>query len=264
MTSFYDKPWQKPYLTPSLAKVMLDKTPYHAWLACPYYNEPQPQSSDAMNEGRVVDCLVLGGDPGVTVIDVDGYRTKEARALRDAAVNPMKITDYERCLESAEAVQFDILSADGIAARGLSIGTTKQRIFWPSAGVDCSTEPDIAVDDCILDLKRTKVAPTAANWQRHASSMGYHIQAAACLEGTGATKFGWIVVEADPPHCVVVHWASDLFIKVGQRDWSYAKQIWANCVATGHFPAYESGEIDPTGWLVGEDGDEITFTEDAE
>lgn len=261
MTSFYSKPWSKPYLTPSLAKVLLDKSPYHAKLACPYYTKPEPQSSDAMNEGRVVDCLVLGGCPDVTVIDVERYSTKESRALRDAAVNPMKIADYDRCVTAADTVVEQIKRQCLNAADALAHGAIKKRLFWENNGVDCSTEPDVWCDNTVYDLKRTKVVPTVSNWQRHASSMGYHIQAAATLEATGATKFGWIVVEADPPHCVVVHWASDLFIKTGQRDWNYAKQIWSNCVASDHFPAYESGEIDPAGWLVSEEGDDITFTE---
>lgn len=261
--SFYNEKWSKPYLTPSLAVTLLKKTPYHAWLNCPYYNEPKQDSTDAMNEGRVVDCLVLGGDPGVTVLDVDDYRTKEAKALRDAATNPMKIADYERCVSAADIVVEQIKRQCLEAADALADGYIKNRLYWNDAQGDCSTEPDVWFDREVYDLKRTKVAPTEHGWRRHASSMYYHVQAAACLEGTGATKFGWIVVEADPPHCVVVHWADDAFIKVGQRDWGCAKQIWANCVETDHFPAYESGIISPMPYLLGDD-DEIVFTEEAE
>jgi hypothetical protein len=112
--------------------------------------------------------------------------------------------------------------------------------------------------DIVFDLKRTAIAPTVENWQRHASSMRYHIQAAAGLEATGAREFKWIVIE-ESTGLVIVHRASDLFIQIGHRDWNYAKQIWKNCVESDYFPAYESGEIDPQMWLIGEGYDEENF-----
>lgn len=263
MTSFYRQKWDKPYLTPSIAKTLLTKTPYHARLQCPYYGLTEDMPTNAMNEGRIVDCLVLGGDPGVTVLDYDEFRTKEARAARDAAVNPIKRADYDRCYTAANDV-IDQISMNNHAAyeamRGM--GDIKKRLFWESEGVPCSAEPDIVNGHRVFDLKRTRIAPTMDNWARHVSRESMHIQVAATLEATGASKFSWICVEADPPHCVVVHPASPLMIQVGRRDWEYAKATWKNCVESDYFPAYESGEIDPTSWLVGERMDEENYAED--
>ena len=265
--NFYRQKWDRPYLTPSIAVTLLEKTPHHAKLECPFYGPVQREPSDAMIEGSIVDGLVLGRGPDVTVIYVDSYSTKHAQALRDgtkeAGRMPIKVADWRRCKQAAEDLTRQIKHQSPAAALALSCGTKKKRIFWESRGVYCSTEPDIYnfQVDGVFDLKRTKIVPTERNWRRHVGTMNYHIQAAAALEGTGADMFGWIVVEASQPHCAVVHLATPELIRIGQRDWDCAKDIWANCVETGVFPAYESGEIDPMPYLLGDD-DEIKFTEE--
>ncbi len=270
MTNFYDTKWDRPYLTPSLAVTLLTKSAYHAQQQCPFYVEPDPTATQAMKEGAIVDCLVLGGDPGVTVLDVDNYQTKAAKKLRDESVNPIKRKDYDRCRAAAQEIYRHLYDFHNIAARAITAAyredMIKRRLFWHgtrnSQAVHYSTEPDVVVPgDCVLDLKRTRVAPTGRNWQRHCASMYYHVQAAAHLEATGCKRFGWIVVEADPPHAVVVHWANDEFLKLGRRDWSTAQQIWYDCVYSGDFPSYESEDIGPMPWQIDDLGEQMQFTE---
>ncbi len=263
MSEFYCQKWPHPYLTPSIARTLVGKTPRHAQLQCPYFGPVEQKPSAAMTEGSIVDALVLGGDPGCTVLDFENYRTKEAREIRDASSNPILIADYERCQNAAVRVKKSIKTSSEIAVHALELGRIKKRLFWQSASVHCSTEPDVHCADIVLDLKRTKVAPTVANWERHAYTMRYGLQVAATLEATKAKRFGWLIIEADPPHLSVVHWASDAFIKVARDDWKLAVDTWRNCIECNHFPGYESGIIEPMAWQLG-DGDEITFTEDAE
>ena len=250
--SFYQQTWEHPHLTPSIARTLAEKTPRHAQLECPYFGPVKRKPSAAMNEGSIV-----GGDPGVTVLDYEKYNTNEARAARDAAVNPIKRADYERCEYAADAV---LESLQDDARKMLVRGVKKERLFWESNGVYCSAEPDIHDGDVVLDLKRTKIVPHVANWERHAYKMRYGLQVAATLEATGADKFGWIIIEADWPHLSVVHWASPVFIKVARDDWKLAKDTWANCLECNYFHGYESGVIEPMTWQLADD-DAMTFTD---
>lgn len=266
MSEFYSQPWDRPFLTPSIARVLMEKTPFHARRACPFYSPERPTATAAMNEGSIVDGLVLGAGPRVTVIHTERFSKNVVKEFRDNAEAAGKIAiksaDWARCKRAAGMAQAEFGFKDKVAFIALKNGAIKHRLCWESNGVWCSTEPDIHHGDLVLDLKRTKVIPTVESWQRHVAKMGMNLQVAAVLEATGAKRFGWLIVEADPPHCVVVHYADDAFIKVARQDWKFARDTWANCVASNHFPAYEGGMIGPMPWQL-DDGDDLIFTEDA-
>ena len=264
--NFYETKWDRPWLTPSIANVLLRKTPYHARMACPYYGHERTPPTPAMIEGSVVDSLVLGGRLPIVTMRTKSWNTnaiKESKRNAEMFGNiVLKQADYDRCADAAREIKEKMPPE----AKFYLAGTIKRRIFWKSGRkrVECSTEPDIHHGDTVLDLKRTRIVPTGHNWRRHASNMGYHIQAAAVLEATKAKRFGWVIVEADPPHLSVVHWATPAFLEVGKRDWHLARDIWHDCVTSGEFPAYVSEDIDPAPWLISDEGDDMIFTEETE
>lgn len=265
MNSFYNEKWDRPYLTPSIAKILIGKTPTHARAHCPFYGvEDKPAATAAMNEGTIVDQILLGGSADIVLIDAPDYRTKAAKEQRDEALAcgqiPVLVDAYDRLARAAEEV---MIKSTPFVREAIEGGDIKTRIFWESNGIACSTEPDIIYHDAVIDLKHTRICPTADAWRRHVSSMGYHIQAYAHLEATGSDRFGWLVVEALPPHSVVVHWASPALLAIGQRDWQAACRLWKACIDTGDFWGPQTGDIDPEDWLAG-DPHQIEFTEDAE
>ena len=203
-----------------------------------------------------MDTLVLGGDPGVTVMHFDNYTTKAAKEARDAAENPILLKNYNRCVDAAGSIR-DQLPDD--VSEMLMKGEIKQRLF---DGLK-TTEPDIVYRDAVLDLKRSKVTPTDYKWQRHAHKMRYDLAVGAAIEMTGANRYGWLVVEADWPHCAVVHWATDSYIRTAVDTWRMACDRWFECVITNEFPAYESGEIDLYSWQLDDGSEGFTFTEDS-
>lgn len=265
MSGFYSQPWGRPWLTPSIARVLMTQTPMHARAHCPYYGAgDRPPTSAAMDEGAVVDELVLGGTEKIAIVDAPDWRTKAARQQRDDAVAagriPVLVDSYDRMVSAAGQIR---LRAPDRAIDALGGGTIKQRLYWERNGVHCSTEPDIVHGGAVIDLKRTRICPTPDAWRRHVCRMAMHIQAAAHLEATSAERFGWLVVEASPPHSVVLHWAGKSLIEVGRRDWERAREAWRRCVADDDWPGPEGGEIEAEDWLVAADP-EITFSEEAD
>jgi len=268
--SFYNESWDKPYLTPSIAKVLDDKSPLHAKAECPYFGEKARKQTAAMTEGDIVDRLVFGDAMPETLVvsPFDEFRTKEAKAWRDdmeaAGMTIIKEAAFNRCKEAADAVYAQAVSAHPSAAKALKEGKIKERVTWQDeSGLWLSTEPDIYLpsERVVFDLKRTSIAANEANWRRHVSSMNLAIQVSATLEATGATNFGWLVIESAPPHCAVVHWASPELIDHGKRKWSRAKTIWAQCLEVDEWPGYQSGTIDPMPWDL-PDSDGIIFDGD--
>lgn len=244
---FYRQRWPKPWLTPSLARTLLGKSPYHAQRECPFYGGDPTPPTPAMIDGYVLDLLVLGGDvAGIEVVDADSWRPAAARHARDDAFASGLIPITRGAFTALEGAAGEIsrqIPADVLR------GTIKKRVFWGDAPA-CSTEPDVVCGAAVYDLKLTRVTPTADNWRRHVSRMSYDLQAAATVEATGAERFAWIVAEAQAPHCVVIHWASEQFMEHARRRWADAKSIWNYYVtherwANEDWPGYVSGEIDP-------------------
>lgn len=262
--NFYSRKWDRPYLTPSLARALLAKSPAHARLGCPYFPEYTPrQPTAAMIEGTVVDEMLIGDPSRIVVVDAQDWRTKAAKDQRDAAIAAGKIPVLPetagRCAMLVDRLR-DALERNGVDR---SVAALKRRLFWRSENVECSGEPDIVdhgyAPPMIIDIKTTTICPTADNWARHAAGMGYDIQAAAYCEAVGAIGFAWLVIETAPPYSVVMHQASGALLRVGRRQWDAAKELWAQCLAVGDFPGPEDGIIDPAPWQT---SDEITFTEE--
>ena len=261
--NFYSRKWDKPYLTPSLARTLLAKSPAHARIECPYFFDYTPREpSAAMIEGTIVDEMLIG-DPGrIVVVDAPDWRTKAAKEQRDEATAAGKIPALpetaERCAMLAARLR-DALERNGV---DIAVAALKRRLFWRSGNVECSGEPDIVdhgyAPPMIIDIKTTTICPTSVNWTRHTASMGYDIQAAAYCEAVDAKGFAWLVIETEPPYSVVMHVASSALLRVGQRQWDDAKKLWAECLANNDFPGPEGGIIDPAPWQT---SDEITFTE---
>lgn len=263
--NFYATPWDKPYLTPSIAGVLLTKSPAHARLACPYFKEYAPKAATpAMQFGTLVDELVLGNAERVYVIDAPDYKTKAARADRFAALEagdiPALMPDYERAVTIAAYID------QKLTENGIDLGKCdlRRRLFWNSACVSLSGEPDVVSHDyappLVVDIKTTALVPTADNWTRHVAGMGYDIQAAAYCERLNTDVFFWLVAEVNPPHSVVLHRATPTLLASGQRRWDEAKRIWGECIAADSWPCPDDGEIDPAPWMI---SDEIIFTEES-
>ena len=251
--SFYNEAWDRPYLTPSIAKVLIGTCPLKARHACPYYNPQRDNQSDAMMRGTIIDRAVFGeGLPdNVQVVDVEEWRSKADKQLKAdleaQGITPIKRKDYDDWMAGVEALREAIRRTDDpIAAEALSDGVIKERIQW-GADPYCSTEPDIWLPqrNTVLDIKSTGIVPTADAWQRHVAREDMDLQVGATMEAAGATRFGWLVVEDKAPYASVVHWASPMMINYAQGRWARAKSLWQHCVTTDHWPSYVGGEIDP-------------------
>lgn len=131
-SAYYADPFRLPSLSSSIAKVLLDKSPRHAFTQHPRLGGVGRDPSSAMQFGTVVHKLVLGKGRDFAVIHHDDYRKKAAQEERDAAIAsgliPIKVADYAE----AESVAAEIRSR--IADQGYSLaGESEVPIGWIEA-----------------------------------------------------------------------------------------------------------------------------------
>ena len=248
-----DEYHQLPGFSASLAKELIERSPLHAWQKHPLYGAKEKKPTKEMDFGQVGHTLVLGKGKRFAVLDVEDYKTKDARALRDAARKsgsvPIKRAEHDRALKMAEQVTAKL------ADRGLKLtGTSELAIEWTEESafgpVLCRGMMDHVFDDqgVVIDLKLVGSA-SQASIERSAENFGYAIQEAAYRsaltklkpELAGRIDFLFAFCETDEPYAVNLTRGDGMFRELGERRWRRAVETWAECVAANNWPGYGSG-----------------------
>lgn len=255
---YHRDPAPAPSLSSTLARLLLNRSPRHAWHASPRLNPDwQPTEKKAYDIGRAAHRMVLGcGDdfaevPADLLSDDGAARSKVAREwmaqARAEGLTPLKGDEVARIQEMADAVQ-SRLSCMGIT---FAPGRSEVAAMAQVDGIWCRAMVDHAPIDPRLplyDLKTTTDASPEAV-VRTINAYGYDVQAAHYLDtweaATGERrKFRFVFVEKDAPHEVFV---GDLMDRPGaDGDWMEtarskareARRIWGECIAANEWSGY--------------------------
>jgi hypothetical protein len=246
---------EQPSLSASIAHLLVDQTPWHAWAAHPKLNPHYERvERDIFDLGNVAHQLILEGDAErVEVIDCSDWRTKDAKEQRDdARANgkvPLLRKDWERVDAMVTAV------GDQLAERAddpplFTSGKPEQTLVWEERGVTCRALVDWLRDDfaTIDDLKTTGTTANPVVWSKKTLwSIGADVQAAMNLRGlkvvTGKdATFRLVVVENQPPYALSVVTLSDAALELANAKVDRAIDRWRHCLSTGRWPGYPAGQ----------------------
>src|SRR5689334_7736250 len=112
-----DEYHSRPGLSASIATTLIARSPLHAYTAHPCFGGKGKVATKEMDRGAVVHRLSLGRGKDFAIIDVDDWRTKDARQQRDDAraqgLVPIKRGDFQAALEIAQQV------SEQLGARGI-------------------------------------------------------------------------------------------------------------------------------------------------
>lgn len=269
---YHADPCEVPSLSASIAHTIVSESPAHARERHPRLGRYQPaERSDTMRRGEIIHALLLGEHDRLRVVDVDSWRTKEARALRDSFAAERLIPVTRREYDDA------IVTANGVAANLIDLGfnlaspraSREVSLFWEdtTAGelVQCRGRADYLEDThesaLFLDLKTTASAhpdDIAQSIYRY----GYDIQRAAYVRAletirpslAGRVDFVFLFVELAPPYAVTPVTLDGSFYAMGEARWSSALATWARCTSTDRWPSYR-GEaatvtVSPPQWAM--------------
>jgi hypothetical protein len=257
-------------LSASVAKVLLERSPLHAWQAHRLLGGGIKKTSESMERGKLLEKFILGADlDKIVLVDAADWRTKAAKEAREAAEQEGKqavlAEKYNEATEQAEAI------TKAIAAQGVVFnGESQVRVEWNSPnpeiggqgeGVPCSGYLDHLVMDknsaTIYDLKIVENA-SPASVQRMMTQYGYDIQHAAYLEAVqvmhpelaGRVKFKFVFCEPEAPHACNVAELAGSMAELGTRKWYRAVSQWGRCVAANQWPGYLSQRIEAASWQL--------------
>lgn len=251
-SAYHSDPAPSPSLSSTIAKMLLAKTPLHAWLACPRLNPDwEPLNKKTFDIGRAAHREVLGRGVDWVEIPADmlasngAASTKAAKEfIENARANgqtPIKADEGQAVLDISAKVRMR-LEMMGIELRP---ERSEMAAFAEIDSVWCRCLVDNAPANArapLYDLKTT----TDANPDKIARAImdyGYDVQAQHYREvwkaATGEDRpFRFIFVEKDPPYevCVIELTGADL--DMAQRRISRARAIFRDCLAANDWPGY--------------------------
>lgn len=260
-------PCETPSLSSSIAKIIVAKTPRHAWFAHPRLNPLWKNGKNptaAFNLGNVVHELMLGKGAGFKILDYADYKTMLARSCRDAAaacgLTPILTHQFLEAEQICLAAHKVLAELPGCSPfNSIHSGQAETVLIWHDTfmssdyqtergtGVLCRAMLDfIDGDGNVWDIKTTSNGLSDQAISRAITGYGYDISAAFYLRGmaalhpdtAGRIKFRWVFVEVDEPFEVRVVEADATTLTMGDRKVGFAVGRWWLGVETNVWPGY--------------------------
>jgi len=231
-----------PALGSTSLKTLATKTPAHY-----KYDQEHPKTSDAFDLGTVVHSLILEGDEsGVEVWDFPAWTTKVAKESREESRAAGKIPLLTKDWEQVKAMR-DAVTAHPIARSMFTGHKAEQSVFWEEDGLMLKCRPDAWKPGTLIDLKTARDA-NPNTFGKTAHEYGYHQSAAHYIDGVKAATgedlpFHFVLVEKTEPYLVSVVELDVEAVNLGRQLNDRAKRIYRECVESGNWPGYPSGEL---------------------
>lgn len=275
---------ERPTFSRSMAVKLLNRSPKAAFAAHPKLgghigdedDEPEEEATEDRSEdaehGSIYHELLLGGGKQFVVLAHENFRTKAARAERDAALAegliPVAEPKWQGIRHVADRMR------ESLVAAGINLAECRREVtaLWESeneheprsgAPIRCKARLD-GLDDnysvvIIRDLKVCKYI-SKRGFLRGMEYYGHDIQAASYVEAVeaawpkmaGRIRFEFLLIEKKPPYDVAIIPADKIMLAMGLMKWRIAKLQWAQCLATGKWPGMGRVDIAIPPYLLAE------------
>ena len=269
--AYFADPCPEPSFTQSLAKILIEQSPLHAYQAYPRLNVPTADEDDvekydkAKAIGNAAHALMLGRGKSLAVEDFPDFRTKEAKAFKANALEtgrePILQKHYEIALQMVARAQGQLQRIEGCAHVGDPIQGDAEVVIancedglWLRSMIDWIT-PDLRE---VIDYKTSGQSASPYATGRLMASAGWHVQAAMHerildgidAEGAGRRRFLYIAQEQYEPFALTVNQIGEAALTFGRKQLAYAIDIWRDCMERDRWPAYPPRIIIPElpGW----------------
>jgi hypothetical protein len=252
-----------PSISSSGLKTIEEKSAAHYWWDSPLNpDRPLREQKAHFNVGSAVhDLLLLGEEfPKNYFITPEGFDARykkwaAVKAERDAAVEAGIPVLSQKQSQLVEAIA-GAVAKNELAHLLLTSGVPEMTLAAkdPVTGVWMRAKPDLLPDttEIIPDIKTTLSAHPDA-FEEQATKLGYfqsvahYLDVIAEIYGPAAEKrrFLLIAAEKEPPYPVEIYQVDDEAIQNGRMLNRRALNTFAECVRTGHWPAYTRADQNP-------------------
>lgn len=269
IADYFADPAPEPSFTQSLAKILLDRSPLHAFQAHPRLYVPMVEEDEGYDKakaiGNAAHALMLGRGKALAVEDFPDFRTKDAKAFKAAAIEagkePILQKHYDTAINMVAEANAQLQRIKGC-----------EHAFDPMQG-----DAEVMIANCedgmwlrsmidwmpinlreVWDMKTSGQSASPYATGKLMASAGWHIQAAMHErildeldpEGAGRRRFLYVAQENEEPYALTVNQIGEEALTFGRKQLAYAIDIWRDCMEHHRWPAYPPRIIIPElpGW----------------
>lgn len=253
----------EPSLTQSIAKILIDRSPLHAWYQHPRLNPDfKPDDSTKFDVGNIAHKLLLGRGRDIEVLEFSDWRTKNAQLARDIAAANGKLAVLGKQMQRAERMVK--AAREQLELRGLDRffrdGNSEVVTIWSEGDIYFRQMIDfLSHDGCqFVDYKTSDMCVAPHGIDRMMLSAGWSIQAAMGERGldaldpsnAGRRRFFFVAQETEVPYQLTVIELTGAPLTMGRKQLDRAVEIWGQCMRSGIWPGYPLDIVTPEwpGW----------------
>lgn len=254
----------EPSFTQSIAKVLLDKSPRHAWLKSPQLNPDwTPGETEGYDSDRAIGnaahAYMLGRGKHVEVMKFTNFRTKDAQEIRDEAMDagrvPILPHHNERALAMVDAAREQLYERGYDRMFDSAIGDSEVVIvacrtgLWLRSMVDWLSHGNLTV----VDYKTGGMNCSPHAIDAKMKSGGVEIQAAMHElildtidpENAGRRQHIFVFQENDEPYALNAFPLSEEWLTMGRKQLAMAFVTWRGCMLSKEWPLYPTDAVCP-------------------
>lgn len=251
---YFADPLPAASLTQSLCKLLLERSPRHAWLQSAKLNPAWRLDVEAYDKdkaiGNAAHRLLIGRGKSMAILDYPDFKTKEARKDRDAfaeqGLTPILSRHHEIARQMVVAAQLQL--ADHEASDVFTAGNGEVVIAWQEGDLWMRSMVDwLSTDRRRVDDLKTGGRPAAPHLlANRIVDDGWDVQAAFIERGldildpenAGRRKFRFVPLENEEPYGLSVVELTESDLTMGRKKVEHAINIWRRCMATNTWPLY--------------------------
>ena len=241
---YHADPAPEPSLSSSVARILVERSPRHAWHAHPRLNpdfEPD-RGSDAAAIGSAVHAVALECDwDRIVFVEAPDWRTKAAKEARSDAILAGCIPLLEKNRQQVTGM------VAGLAPLLPEPRTAEATLIWREAnGAWCRVRPDAIAPRLLVDIKTTTMVATPDGWGRR-QMWEYTMQCGLYRRGYARTHLdvlpAWrfVVQEQTAPYAAAVFAFDNEALAYCDALAERAIEIWGACMSSGEWPGYAAG-----------------------
>lgn len=260
---YHSDPCPEPSLSSSIAKILVDETPRHAWTAHPRLNPDfEREEEDKFDLGTAAHSLMLNDPKKFAILRYEDFRKKEAQEAKADARRcgklPILEKNWVRVNEMVDAARAQLSGASDFADI-FTKGKPEQTLVWQEESDWFRIRLDWLYDDLAhpFDDYKTTGSADPDTWGRVVFSVRHDISAAFYRRGIRALgicrqpHMRFIVQEPRAPFCLsVIDFAPEI-MELADRAVDMAIRKWRWCRTNNAWPGYPAKvvTITPPAWL---------------
>lgn len=251
---YHADPAPVPSLSRSVAKLLLERSPLHAWHAHPRLNPGwEPESKNQTAIGSAAHKILLGAGAEIAVCEERDWRKKAAQEFREVhlaeGLIPLTLPQWEKVEEMVEAARTQL--GDLIHERaGAEVAWFSEEMpagdGQPATWLRCMTDWITPDGLTVYDYKTTATSAAPGAVWRLAMNMDWPFQQAFYQrvifaikpELRGRLRFLFLVQENYPPYAMVPVELTEADLTIARRQVEVAIDKWSACMARGKWPGY--------------------------